>query len=387
MHFLQKLLKCVFLCFHILEMKKTQNDKKNAKTDKFFFKYECKACNYTSSNKYDFKRHLSTKKHKKREIARNNVSNEIKKTQKTQKIAINYCICGRRFQTRSGEWKHKKKCTFWDMHTKKNVSKTVSNNLQIVSKPDNLGNTKKRNFIVTEKKTQKNAKIAENNNYENIEEKLNSLRLQKAELEVKKLEKEIENLNDPNRSTTLTSELVETIGKIAGNTNCNNTNNISINMYLNENCKNAMNLEDFVKKITISLQDLNYSKNNGYVGGITNILLKQLKDLSPDERPIHCSDKKRLKFYVKDDNKWEPDNQHEKINKTIKNITVEQVKTLSKWEQKNPDFQNDEKLLSEWQDTLKNITGGISNNELLKNEKKIKQEIGKFVDLNKELKQ
>ena len=148
-----------------------------------------------------------------------------------------------------------------------------------------------------------------------------------------------------------------------------------------------MNLEDFVRKITVSLKDLNYSKNNGYVGGITNILFKQLKDLSPDERPIHCSDKKRLKFYVKDDNKWEPDNQHEKINKTIKNITVEQVKTLSKWEDKNPGFQNDEKLLSEWQDTLQNITGGISNNELLKNEKKIKQEIGKFVDLNKELKQ
>ena len=372
-------------------MKKTQKNKKNAKTEKFNLKYICKTCDYSTANKYDFKRHLSTKKHKNKDIAGNAVSIEKKKTQKTHKIGINYCICGRRFQTRSGEWKHKKKCTFWDMHTNKNVSKNVSNNLQIVSKIDNLGNTKKRNFVVTEKNATKNAKNAidniENEKVDDIEQKLNDLRLQKAQLEVQKLEKEIEYLNDPTKSTGLTSELVETIGKIAGNTNCNNTNNISINMYLNENCKNAMNLEDFVKKITVSLQDLNYSKNNGYVGGITNILFKQLKDLSPDERPIHCSDKKRLKFYVKDDNKWEPDNQHEKINKTIKNITVEQVKTLSKWEDKHPGFQNDEKLLSEWQDTLQNITGGISNNELLKNEKKIKQEIGKFVDLNKELKQ
>ena len=75
------------------------------------------------------------------------------------------------------------------------------------------------------------------------------------------MKKEIENINKPQTSTTsLTNELVETIGKIAGNNNCNNTNNISINMYLNENCKNAMNLEDFVKNITVSLQDLDYSK-------------------------------------------------------------------------------------------------------------------------------
>ena len=122
-------------------MKKTQKNEKNAKTDKFNLKYVCKICDYSTANKYDFKRHLSTKKHKKKDIAGNAVSIKEKKTQKTQKIAINYCICGRRFQTRSGEWKHKKKCTFWDMHTNKNVSKNVSNNLQIVSKIDNLGNT------------------------------------------------------------------------------------------------------------------------------------------------------------------------------------------------------------------------------------------------------
>ena len=368
-------------------MKKTQKNEKNANTEKNKGKYICKICDYMTANKTDLKRHLSTKKHKKKNIAGNSVSIKEKKTQKTQKFTINYCICGRRFQTRSGEWKHKKKCNFWIMHINKNVSKNVSKNFQVVSKINNLGNTKKRNFIITEKNVTKNAPTTYNINIENVEQKLNNLRLQKAQLEVKKLEKELEYLNDPNKTPTLTSELVETIGKIAGNTNCNNTNNISINMYLNENCKNAMNLEDFVKKITISLQDLNYSKNNGYVDGITNILFKQLKDLSPDERPIHCSDKKRLKFYVKDDDKWEQDNQHEKINKTIKNITVEQVKTLSKWEKQNPEFQNDEKLLSEWQDTLQNITGGISNNELLKNEKKIKQEIGKFVELKKELKQ
>ena len=84
-------------------------------------------------------------------------------------------------------------------------------------------------------------------------------------------------------------------------------------MYLNENCKNALNLEDFVKQITVSLQDLDYSKENGYAKGVTNILVKQLNDLSPTERPIHCSDKKRMKFYVKDDNKWAKDDNNVKF--------------------------------------------------------------------------
>ena len=80
----------------------------------------------------------------------------------------------------------------------------------------------------------------------------------------------------------------------------NTTNNISINFFLNEQCKNAMNLTDFINQLQVSLEDLQYSKNNGFIEGVTNIFTKQLQDLKPTERPIHCSDKKRLQFYVKD---------------------------------------------------------------------------------------
>ena len=73
---------------------------------------------------------------------------------------------------------------------------------------------------------------------------------------------------------------------------------------MNEQCKNAMNLTDFINQLNVSLEDLQYSKNNGFIEGVTNIFTKQLKDLKPTERPIHCSDKKRLQFYVKDDDKW-----------------------------------------------------------------------------------
>ena len=78
-------------------------------------------------------------------------------------------------------------------------------------------------------------------------------------------------------------------------------------MYLNENCKNAMSLEDFMQNIKISLQDLDYTTKNGYMAGISNILMNQLCDIAPNERPIHCSDQKRLQFYVKEHDTWKKD--------------------------------------------------------------------------------
>ena len=112
----------------------------------------------------------------------------------------------------------------------------------------------------------------------------------------------------------------------------NNNNTISINFFLNEQCKNAMNLTDFINQLNVSLEDLQYSKNNGFIEGVTNIFTKQLKDLKPTERPIHCSDKKRLQFYVKDDDKWCKDSNNEKIDETIYNIKMKQTSKLTEWE-------------------------------------------------------
>ena len=99
-------------------------------------------------------------------------------------------------------------------------------------------------------------------------------------------------------------------GGISSQNNCNNTtnntinNNININLYLNEHCKNALNIEDFVKKIQLSLEDYNFALENGYAKGVTNVLIKNIEDLDDTERPIHSSDKKRGKFYVKSQGEW-----------------------------------------------------------------------------------
>ena len=127
-------------------------------------------------------------------------------------------------------------------------------------------------------------------------------------------------LNEKNR------EIMELYKKTA--TVNNNTNNISINIFLNEHCKDAMNLTDFVKSLELSLDDLDYTGKHGYSKGIANILIKNLGDIDPTSRPIHCTDKKRLQFYVKDDDQWEQDGSHNKVDKTIETITQKQIQNV-----------------------------------------------------------
>ena len=138
-------------------------------------------------------------------------------------------------------------------------------------------------------------------------------------------------------------------------------NNISINVYLNEQCKNAMNLKEFVENLDVSLEDLMYTQQHGYVEGITNIFTKQLKDLQPTERPIHCSDIKRMQFYVKDDNMWTKDDEHKKIEQSIQDIKKKQICQLKKWEEENPLFLSNEDLLNQWQKMVKEIIGPEAN--------------------------
>ena len=354
-------------------MNKTEKTQIITKTGRIKKSYECKYCNYFTTKKTDYFRHLKRKKHlknvekRKKEEEMEIQFNAISKNEKKpQNLGVTFCVCQKTFKTTSGMWKHKQKCEMWKAYSESKISKKVSKK------------TKKVPTISAPPETQPIL---------SVEDELKQLQLQKAKLEVEKLKKEIENINKPKTSTnSLTNELVETIGKIAGNNNCNNTNNISINMYLNENCKNAMNLEDFVKNITVSLQDLDYSKQNGYAKGITNIFMKQLADLEPTERPIHCSDKKRLQFYVKDADKWEKDKDNKKLTSSIKSVGMEQVKKMSEWEKEHPDYMNNPKELEIWQKMLESVSGGANKDEIHKNVHKIKKELGKVVDIKEELK-
>ena len=157
-------------------------------------------------------------------------------------------------------------------------------------------------------------------------------------------------------------------------------NNISINVFLNKHCKDAMNLTDFVDQIRVSLTDLMKTHKEGYVDGISNIFIKNLNDLSTLERPIHCSDKKRLKFYVKDDNRWEKDG-GDKMKKAIGKVAIKQIRAIKDWELNNPGYLEDDILMNEWRTMIQTTMGGCSDEIRERNGKDICKNVGANVIL------
>jgi len=134
--------------------------------------------------------------------------------------------------------------------------------------------------------------------------------------------------------------------------NCNNKK-MTINVFLNEQCKNAMNLTDFVENVKVSLDDLQYTRVHGYVKGISNIFAKNLQDLDPTERPIHCYDKKRLQFYIKKENKWEKDMNNEELDKNIESGTGQIIKQWKEGEKEHRKFCMNDKFKTEMPTKIK----------------------------------
>ena len=134
---------------------------------------------------------------------------------------------------------------------------------------------------------------------------------------------------------------------------------------MNEDCKDAINLCDFIENVKISLADLTYTKNHGYIKGINNIFQRHLKDLSPTERPIHCNKKKKtLEFYIKDKDKWQmKEIANKKIDKSIHNISSKQMKKVKDWEAEHPNFKNNESELLEWHSIIKQLVDYGENDD------------------------
>ncbi len=152
----------------------------------------------------------------------------------------------------------------------------------------------------------------------------------------------------------------------------NNTINqkMSINVYLNDYCGEAINLGEFVEKIQLSLHHLWLTKEQGYIKSMSEILIQNLAQLDDTKRPFHCSDKKRLQFYVRQNNKWNKDN-GEKITKAVDKVATKHILKLKEWEAQHPDWANDDKLNHEYMLMLQNMLGGATDEEQEKNKKDV----------------
>ena len=183
----------------------------------------------------------------------------------------------------------------------------------------------------------------------------------------------------------LKNMMMEVIKNGTHNTTNSHNKSFNLQLFLNETCKDAMNIMDFVESINLQLSDLEKVGKLGYIDGISNIIVKNLKALDISERPIHCTDKKREIIYVKDENKWEKENEtNNKMKKAIKLISNKNIKMLNTFKEKYPDcLKSESKYSDQYNKIVIESFGGNGDNDDEK-ENRIIQKIAKEVTIDKE---
>jgi len=306
----------------------TNDDKKVPKSSDIFC---CKNCDYITSRISQYNRHILTAKHK---MMTDNDENDDKKVPKSSDKFI--CICGKQYKYRQGLFTHKKICKI---------------------------NTNGYNYNHS----------SETNHKNNINE----------ESEIKILTSCILNVIQENKclmqqNQDLTNKIVDIYKNTNNGTTINNINSnnktFNLNVFLNEDCKDAMNIMDFVDSLKLQLCDLESVGKLGFIEGISNIIVKNLNALDIHKRPIHCSDLKRETMYVKDENKWEKENaEKNKLRKAIKYIAHKNTKLLPEFKNKYPDcIYSDSKKSDQYNALIIESMGGRGDNDLEKENKIIK---------------
>lgn len=260
--------------------------KKSPKIPKIFY---CKQCDYNTSNKKDYNKHLSTDKHQ-------ILTNTYKNPQKSPKIPKNeehVCECGKLYKHRQSLYYHKKACVF------------INEKQKLV--------------------------IRDDVDYRELMMKAMEQMMVQQE-DIKGLQNEL--VNECNKKDEMMTHMIDKIG------NTTNNNNINFNMFLNEQCKNAVNFSDFIESIEVSQRDLENNAQLGFVNGMTKILMDNLKQLTLYERPIHCTDVKREVMYIKDTNRWDKEGSNKKLEDAILNVSRKSIGSLLEWKKTNPEYQN-----------------------------------------------
>ena len=295
------------------------NIKKYEKGDYFL----CTTCNYICYTKFLIKQHLSTKKHK---MQINGLQpTKYKKNHKVDRIRKYTCLqCNKSYNDRSGLWKHKKTCMNLDKQSKSSyIEQTNTGDLALMVK------------AMMEPIIQ------------NIQEDKNvTLGL-------------VEQMQTQNKIIT---DIIPKIGN-------NNNNRFNINVFLNDQCRDAINMTDFLNSLQIKLADLMYTKNNGLIEGISSVFVTALNKLETCQRPIHCTDVKRETLYIKDNNAWERENSKEKLHSAISKVAHRQRKTITEWEKANKNWQETESGSQEYINLVREVTKDVvpEENKIIKN--------------------
>jgi len=303
-------------------------------------KHNCECCYYYTNSKSDFNKHILSAKHKK--ITKGDI----------ESTKIHSCICGKEFKYRQGLSRHKQTC------------KETTDSRSI---PTNMSSIIENPSLVIEL-------LKQNQEFKDL--------ILEERREFQKI------------ITDQSTKMMELAGTIGGNnhhnnntTNTNSHNKFNLNVFLNERCKDAISLKDFVKNLEISMEEFIETGEIGFVDGLSQVLIQRINDMDIHDRPIHCTDLKRETVYIKDADKWEKDANKEKFRKAVKGVAYKNERMRPVWYAETPNVdvlgsENCEKFFKYSAAAL----GGYGTEENREFENKIMKNVLKEVTIDKQMK-
>jgi len=285
-------------------------------------KFFCEKCNYKCNKQSEYNKHLMTAKHEKL----------TKLTKKSPKISNPHmcCNCNKIYKSRMGLWQHKQKCTS-----------------SISVKPDDNAIDVKNNPIIVD----------------------TMLQLIKQNQDFKELIIEL------SRKDTTTNNTF--------NNTTNNNQKFNLNFFLNNTCKDAMNMSEFIENMEVQFEDIENIGRDGYVTGMTNMIMSRIKNLEITKRPMHCTDLKRETIYIKDNDVWEKDNDNVKLHNMIQCIAHKNYAILPAWRDKNPDCLNSDTPKFDFCIKMMTNVLGDAGEGQVKLDNKVIRNIAKHINVDK----
>lgn len=316
-------------------------------TPNYCKKFNCESCDYFTDNKFDFEKHCETKKH----------FFHLSQRDGKEKIATSFVCsnCEKKFQSVAGHWKHRQKCLKVEEAPKlENGQHLLVDFMQFILKRYDDKELKKEEMMI------------------------------KREQEIIKLVTEVVcKTTQLNASQTITNN--NNTNVITDNNNCFNTFNL--NLFLNETCKDAVNLSDFIKNVKIGLADMERIGQIGYVNGLSQVINQNLNLLGVEKRPIHCTDAKRQTLYIKEDNEWsKEDSALPRIQHLIDEVQKANLRLLREWKLKHPGcLTSNSAHTDNYNNLSQELLGGCCKKvSIAKKDEKIKNLILKDVILDKQ---
>ena len=321
--------------------------------------FYCDICVYKTRNKKDYNKHNLTAKHEKNVLLTNHRT--LLTTSNSHDNSRHICVlCNKCYGSRVGLWYHKKKC---------------------------LGIIEQTNSGVIDKTPDEENKVSITNNIpigvimeviKQSKELQNVLIEQNKELQNKLLEQNAEHHK----------QLIEIAKKPnMVNSNITNNNQFNLNFFLNETCKNAMNIQDFINSIKLTTQDFETTGRLGFVDGISRIFINELKRLEVERRPLHCTDVKRETIYVKDNDTWEKENlEKKKLKWAINSIAQLNLNQVHEWQQEYPECRENNTIANTQFNKMAMVAlGGFGDEQETKFREKIMKNVLKEIVVSKEM--